>query len=122
AFVFERIMGLWVFQASVLINTVLVPLYIAVFVPALRRFRLAGTLATAVGFFGTVIFYVLVTTLGSFSEDWATMIWEITLLGRTFEVWQEYGIFLIIPFVLLAYLVGVALEWRRKAVPGVQGR
>ncbi|HHY94670.1 MAG TPA: sodium:solute symporter family protein [Firmicutes bacterium] len=123
SFVFERIMGLWVFQASVLLNTVLVPLYAAVFIPALRRFKLAGTLATAVGFFGTIVFYLLVTGLGSFSEDWATMIWEVNILGRTFEIWQEYGIFLVIPFVLLAYLVGVIIGWRKPAAPpGYTGR
>ncbi len=107
AFYFERIMGAWVFQASILINTVLIPLYAAVFLKKLPQSKLGGSLAAATGFFGTICYYLLITTAGYFSEEWGTMVLRLNLCGRTVELWQEYGIFLIPPFVLLAFLVGV---------------
>ncbi len=106
SFYFERIMGVWVFQASILINTVLIPLYAAVFLKKLPKNRLGGSLATATGFFGTITYYLLVTTAGHFSEDWGTMVLPLNIGGNTIELWQEYGIFLIPPFVLLAFLIG----------------
>ncbi len=109
AFYFQRIMGVWVFQASMIINTVLLPLYACVFLKKMRKTKLAGALSTAVGFFGTIIYYVMITTLGYFSEDWGTYVMEINLFGRTFEIWQEYGIFLIPPFVIIAFLLGQLL-------------
>jgi solute:Na+ symporter, SSS family len=106
AFYFDRIMGVWVFQASMIINTVLIPLYVAVFLKKLKIAPLSGALATAVGFFGTIGYYVLITVAGYFSEDWETMVIEVNIFGRTYELWQEYGIFLIPPFVILAFLIG----------------
>lgn len=106
AFYFERIMGVWVFQASMIINTVLIPLYIAVFLKNLKISKLSGALASAVGFFGTISYYLLITFGGYFSEDWETMVIEVSVFGRTYELWQEYGIFLIPPFVILAFLIG----------------
>jgi SSS family solute:Na+ symporter len=116
SFYFERIMGVWVFQASILINTVLIPLYAAVFLKKLPKTRLSGSLATATGFFGTIIYYLLVTTAGHFSEDWGTMVLPLTIGGRTVELWQEYGIFLIPPFVLLAFLIGQLCGKERRTV------
>lgn len=109
AFYFETIMGVWVFQASIIINTVLIPLYIAVFWKKLRITRLSGTLASAVGFFGTIGYYILITTAGYFSEDWETMVIDLNIFGRTYELWQEYGIFLIPPFVIIAFIIGQIL-------------
>jgi solute:Na+ symporter, SSS family len=106
AFYFERIMGVWVFQASIIINTILIPLYVAVFFKNFKATKLSGTLASAVGFFGTIGYYILITTAGYFSEDWETMVIDVTIFGRTFELWQEYGIFLIPPFVILAFILG----------------
>ena len=106
AFYFETIMGVWVFQASIIINTVLIPLYIAVFWKKLRITKLSGALASAVGFFGTIGYYILITVGGYFSEDWETMVIDLNLFGRTYELWQEYGIFLIPPFVIIAFIIG----------------
>lgn len=117
AFVFEKIMGVWVFQASIMINTVLIPLYAAVlFRRSGEHFfsPLAGVLATSVGLFGTVLYYVLVTALGSPSEEWGTVIWNVNLGGKTYALWQEYGIFLIPPLVLTAYAAGVYLDKKRR--------
>lgn len=105
-FFFDSIMGVWVFQASMIINTVLLPLYVCVFFKKIKTTKLSGILSTTVGFFGTIGYYILITTAGYFSEDWGTYIMEINLFGRTFEIWQEYGIFLIPPFVLLAFIIG----------------
>lgn len=110
-------MGVWVFQASIIINTVLIPLYAAVFLKGIKKTNLAGTLATSVGFFGTLIYYVLVGRLGYFSEEWATLMWDVSIGGRTYTLWQEYGIFLIPPIVLLAYIIGIAFGKPRDISP-----
>lgn len=115
SFYFERIMGVWVFQASILINTVLIPLYAAVFLKLPKR-KLSGSLATATGFFGTIAYYLLITAVGRYSEDWGTMVLSLHIGGRTVELWQEYGIFLIPPFVLLTFLIGQF--WGKKGAPG----
>ncbi len=116
SFYFERIMGAWVFQASILVNTVLIPLYAAVFWKKMPKNRLGGSMATATGFFGTIAYYLIVTTAGHFSEDWGTVVLPLNIGGRTFELWQEYGIFLIPPFVLLAFLIGHL--WGKNREPG----
>ena len=120
AFYFERIMGVWVFQASILINTVLIPLYAAVFLKKLKKTKLGGSLAAATGFFGTITYYLLVTTAGRFSKDWETMVLPLNIGGKTVELWQEYGIFLIPPFVLLAFLIGQI--WGKEYKPERAGR
>jgi len=40
----------------------------------------------------------------------------LTIGGRTVELWQEYGIFLIPPFVLLAFLIGQLCGKERRTV------
>lgn len=115
SFYFERIMGVWVFQASILINTVLIPLYTAVFLKKLKIKKLGGSLAAATGFFGTIAYYLLLTLAGHLSEDWGTMVLPLHIGGHTFELWQEYGIFLVPPFVLLAFLIGQL--WGKKDEP-----
>ena len=118
SFYFERIMGVWVFQASILINTILIPFYAAVFLKNTKLTKLSGSLAAATGFFGTIIYYLLITTAGHFSEEWDTMILPISLCGRSVELWQEYGIFLIPPFVLLAFLIGQLCGKNETPLPG----
>ena len=117
SFYFDRIMGVWVFQASMIINTIIIPLYAAVFLKKLKKTRLSGTLATLVGFCGTIGYYIAISVLGSYSEEWETLVMEVNLFGRSYELWQEYGIFLIPPFVLLAYIAGLIFgrEKREKA-------
>ena len=105
AFYFGRIVGVWVFQASLIINSVLFPLYMALFFKG-RKTKLAGLLSSGFGFVATVLFYALISTFGYYSPDWETYMIDLTIFGKTFTIWQEYNIFFILPLVVVLYFIG----------------
>ncbi|MFP4179341.1 MAG: sodium:solute symporter [Spirochaetaceae bacterium] len=103
-FTFERIMEVWVFQATVIITTCLIPVYFGAFSKK-RPKKIAGTLATAFGLITSLIWYIWSNFFGTWSEDWEVYVIKIGNL----ELWQEYGIIIITPIVLVIYLVANAL-------------
>lgn len=100
AFVFERIMGVWVFQATVVICTCLVPIYFATFRKKKPK-KVAGSVAMLTGLSLSILWYAVTIATGHFDEDVQTYI--VSVGGVDF--WQEYGILMITPFVLIVYLV-----------------
>jgi len=100
AFVFERIMGVWVFQATVIICTCLVPIYFAAFRKKKPK-KVAGSIAMLSGLLLSVVWYAVSIVAGHFDEDVATYI--VTIGGVDF--WQEYGILMITPLVFVIYVV-----------------
>jgi len=105
AFVFDRLMALWVFMATGLTSTVLVPIMAALFWKG-RRTRLAGTLSSLVGLVATIGFYLAIAGLGVENETYGTYIWSFSLGGARFEIWQEYALYFTLPMSLLGFLVG----------------
>jgi uncharacterized protein (DUF486 family) len=100
AFAFEKIMGVWVFQATIIICTSLIPVYFGTFSKKPPK-KIAGTLATVVGLGLAIIWYILSLTVGHPDEDIGT---QIMTIGGT-DLWQEYGILIIIPIVIIVYLI-----------------
>lgn len=100
AFVFERIMGVWVFQATVIICTSLIPVYFGTFSRKPPK-KIAGTLAAVVGLVLAIGWYVATVTIGVTDEDIGTQVIQI---GDT-VLWQEYGILMIVPVVFIIYVV-----------------
>lgn len=103
SFYFGRVMGAWVFVASMLVNTTLIPLYGAVYLR--RKVKLAGEISSAFGLVGTILYYFLVGRLGTFDETWNTYIWTVTLFGRQVRLWHEYNILIILPTAALLYFI-----------------
>jgi Na+/proline symporter len=116
AFYFGRIVGVWVFQASLIINSVLFPLYMALFFKG-RKTKLAGLLSAGFGFIATILFYVLISTFGYYSTDWETYMLDLTIFGKTFTIWQEYNIFFILPLAVALYFMGNIISREGKKCP-----
>lgn len=104
AFTFERIMEVWVFQATIIITTCLIPVYFGAFSKKAPK-KIAGTLATSFGLIVSFIWYIWSNYFGTWSEDWEVYVIKIGNL----ELWQEYGIIIITPIVLVIYLIANAL-------------
>jgi len=104
AFFFKRIMGAWVFISGLLINSTLVPLYVALYRKK-QISRIGGNVAAVFGASATVVYYIILTVVGTLDPDWGTYILRIKLFGTEISLWQEYNVFIILPLVLIIYLI-----------------
>jgi hypothetical protein len=98
---FERIMEIWVFQATVILSVSLVPVYFGTFSKKPPK-KIAGTLATGVGLTLSIIWYIWSNFFGTWSDDWEVYLVKI----GNIEIWQEQGILIIVPIVIIIYLLG----------------
>jgi len=109
AFVFKRIMTVWVFQATIIIATALIPVYMGAFLKK-RPKKIAGTLSATVGLILAVGYYLVVVLLGHWDEEQGVQILNVHLPGLgDVALWTEYGILIITPIVLVVFLVANAL-------------
>ena len=109
---FDQMLGLWVFLASILISTALVPVLVGLYIPRWRRPR-AGQLASALGLGSVIILNVALVAIGHYSEAEETYVLSIGALGG-FEVWQEHVMLVSVPLSLLGFALGLLLD-RGKA-------
>jgi SSS family solute:Na+ symporter len=114
AFLFGRLMALWVFMSTILTSTVFVPIMAGLFWKR-RKTKLAGLLGCASGFVGVVAYYLLIVFLGEPNEDYETYIWNFTLGDRPVSLWQEYALFFSLPLSFAGFLAGNLLG--RKVQP-----
>jgi SSS family solute:Na+ symporter len=105
AFVFDRLMALWVFSATLLTSMVLVPIMAAIFWKG-KRTTLAGTLSCLSGLVATFGFYLVIAWIGAENETYGTYIWSFSLGGARYEIWQEYALYFTLPISFLGFLVG----------------
>jgi len=119
AYMFSRLMSLWVFNASLLTSTVLIPIFAGLY--SKRDLKpLAGTLSCAFGATAVIVYYVGLQQLGTYDDTWGTFIWTFQLGGTTFSVWQEYALFFTLPISLIGFLIGNTLGTPRP-VPVAEG-
>ncbi|MCX8032507.1 MAG: sodium:solute symporter family protein [Thermoleophilia bacterium] len=98
--VFDKIMGVWVFQATVMICTSLIPVYFGTFSRRPPK-KISGTLATVLGLGLSILWYAATLIFGYNDEEIGT---QIIKVGNV-ELWQEYGIIMIVPLVFVIYVV-----------------
>ena len=103
AFTFERIMQVWVFQATLIVTTALIPVYFGTFSKRPQK-KIAGVLAAGFGLVASIVWYVWSNFFGTWSEDWEVFVIRI----GNWELWQEYGILIITPIALVIYLIANA--------------
>jgi SSS family solute:Na+ symporter len=115
AFTFDRLMALWVFTATFLTSTVLVPIFMALFWKG-RRTPLAGILSSALGLGSVIAYYVTISQLGVANETWGTYIWTFRVFDTSVSLWQEYGLFFSLPMSLLGFILGNLLT-RHPGIP-----
>jgi len=109
AFMFDRLMALWVFTATFLTSTPLVPIFMGLFWSG-RRTPLAGMLSSALGLASVILYYIGISQLGVENEVWGTYIWSFDLFGVEVSLWQEYGLFFSLPMSLLGFVLGNLLS------------
>ena len=105
AFTFERLMALWVFNATLLTSTVLIPIFAALFWKG-KKTPAAGFVSCLVGMVSVIGYYVGVQVFGVHNEQWGTYIWTFQVAGIDFSLWQEYSLFFSLPMSLLGFLIG----------------
>ena len=102
---FEQMLGLWVFMASILISSVLVPILLGLYVPKFRK-PLAGFLSAGLGLSSTVILNVYIMMNGTFDLEEETYI--VQWLGIDF--FQEFVMYITLPISLIGFFIGLALD------------
>lgn len=105
AFTFDKLMALWVFQATALTSTVLVPIFVCLFWKG-KKTPTACLLSYGLGLLGVVVFYTTVKYFGDPNEIYGTYIWSFSVWGSDFEIWQEYSLFFTLPMSAIGFLIG----------------
>jgi SSS family solute:Na+ symporter len=100
---FERLRDAWIFMATVLLSTTLVPMGAALFVLRSRRPR-AGTWSAAVGLLSSLGLFVAFLVAGVAHEDTVALDLGGALLVR------EEAVFVTTPASLVAFLVGYLVD------------
>ena len=102
---FDQMLGLWVFMASILISSVLVPILLGLFIPRFRK-ALAGFLSAGLGLASTVILNIYIMMTGTFDVLEETYI--IQWFGIDFL--QEFIMYITVPISLLGFFIGLILD------------
>jgi SSS family solute:Na+ symporter len=105
AFAFDKLMALWVFQATALTSTVLVSIFVCLFWRG-KKTPAACLLSYASGLLGVIAFYFTIKYLGVRNEIYGTYIWSFSLWGSDYEIWREYSLFFTLPVSALGFLIG----------------
>jgi SSS family solute:Na+ symporter len=105
AFLFERLLALWVFTATLLTSTVFVPIFAALYWKG-RKTPAAGLTSCVVGLASVIVYYVGIQQLGAANEVYGTYIWTFSIGGRSVSLWQEYALFISLPMSFVGFLVG----------------
>ena len=105
AFMFDRLMALWVFTASALTATVFVPIMIGLYWKG-RKTPLAGILSCGIGLVSVIIYYITVLNFGERNDTYGTYIWSFDLGGVSVSLWQEYGLVFSLPMSFAGFLIG----------------
>ena len=102
---FDQMLGLWVFMASVLISSVLVPILLGLYLPKFRK-PLAGLLSAGLGLSSTVLLNVYIMMTGTFD------IVEETYIVQWFGIdfLQEFIMYITVPISLFGFFIGLALD------------
>ena len=96
---------MWVFLATILTSTVLIPIMAGLFWRG-RKTKLAGLLGCAFGLVGSILFYLGLYLFGAENEEFGTYILDFTVGGVDFSLWQEYALFFSLPLSFLGFILG----------------
>ena len=105
AFLFTRLLSLWVFNASLLTSTVLIPIFAGLYWRG-KPVPLAGILSCLFGAVSVIVYYFGIALVGDFNADWGTYIWTVQLGGESYSFWQEYALFFTLPISAIGFVIG----------------
>ena len=109
ATLFEQMLGLWVFLASILISSTLAPVLLGLFVKKFRK-PLAGFISSSAGLISTIILNLYIMTNGNFDISEETYV--IQWFGIHFL--QEFVMYITVPISLAGFFIGFVLNERIK--------
>jgi len=110
SFRFERIRDAWIFMASILVSSLLVPMMAGF---ALKRpGKRSGIFSIWAGFLTAVLIFTAIETLGIYDPALETRILSIPGLGV--QLHREYLLFVAVPASLTAFIIGYVQDQRRK--------
>ncbi len=98
-------MARWVFTATLLTSTVLVPIFVALYWKG-RKTPTAGLASCVVGLASVAVYYVGIQQLGAANEVYGTYIWTFSIGETSVSLWQEYALFFSLPMSFVGFLVG----------------
>jgi len=110
---FDQMLGLWVFMASILMSTLLVPILLGLYVPACRR-PLAGLISSVSGLTSTALINAIIVLGGRYVDEEETFVFQLDLWGGSYEILQEYAMFFTVPLSALGFVLGLAIDRRRR--------
>jgi solute:Na+ symporter, SSS family len=119
ALYFQSVVSAWIFISSLLTAAVLVPLMVALFAARPPK-PIAGMASSLSGLLTAVGFYLIVTLVGSYDEEWQTIIWEVSYGDQVVQIWQEYALLLALPVSITAFLVAQRFGPDRPVGGGVE--
>ena len=119
AFLFDRIMALWVFMATGLTSMVLVPIMVSLYWKG-KKAPLAGVLSSTFGLLSTILYYAAIPMLGVENETYATYIWSFSIGGVSFDLWQEYALYFTLPMSIVGFLIGNLLGQDNRQTPDTE--
>ncbi|HEX6308465.1 MAG TPA: sodium:solute symporter family protein [Longimicrobiales bacterium] len=105
ALFFTSMVSAWVFMASILVSSALVPIVGALFLRLPLR-PAAGLASSLAGLLVAAAVFLLTNVYGAYNEEWGTRIWSVTAGARTFDIWQEYAVLFALPASAGAFLLG----------------
>ncbi len=105
ALAFQSIVSAWIFMATLLVGTALVPVLAALYLPFPQP-KAAGTAAAVTGLVASAGYYTALRVFGAYDLDAGTVMLDGSVAGISFELWQEHALLFALPASILAYLVG----------------
>lgn len=105
AYVFDKLMALWVFQSTALVSTVLVPIFACLFWKG-KKTPAACYCSYVLGLISVIAFYLMIAYLGEANDVYGTYIWKFSVAGGDYEIWQEYSLFFTFPISLIGFMIG----------------
>ena len=112
---YDRVRDAWIFMATLLLSTALVPMMMALFRRS-RPSRRGGQLAAVVGLVSASLLFGAFFAFGVFDAEEETLTLQVHLGSFSHVVEREETLLVTAPLSLVAYAVGALLDRRRREV------
>lgn len=107
---FKQMLGLWVFMASILISSLLVPIMAGLLFEKLRS-PLAGLLSSSSGLASTILLNGCVMMFGEYVAEEETF---VIFIGEKMFI-QEYIMYVTVPVSIVAFILGLVMDRGKRS-------
>jgi len=110
SFRFERIRDAWIFMASILVSSLLVPLMAGFLLK--RPGKRSGIYSIWAGFLTATLIFIAIETLGIYDPDLETRILSLSEFGV--HLHREHLLFIAVPASFMGFIIGYVKDQRGK--------